>query len=146
MPTVTEKTWPKLPITPETLTRMRQWGEADPRIKNIMPAYLDLWAEAKYRFGAPSDGWGNLLLDDDQLADPVRLEIEAWCAARQFIEADDQLTFEMRGCSHFEHAKTMFLAFQAAQLCCGGVPHVVIRRVLELAIKALPDDPRQQAV
>lgn len=146
MAVVTEKCWPKVPITADVLDCLRQWGEADWRIKNVMPAYLDLCEKAKYRFGAPSDGWGNILLDADQLADPVRLEIEAWCAARQFIEADDQHTFELRGCAHYEHARTMFLAFQAAQLCCSGAPHAMIRRVLELAIEALPSSAPEETL
>jgi len=129
-----------LPITTENLSRMRQWGKADERFKPVMQAYLDMWARAKYRPGAPSDGFGNIMLGDDQLADPVRLEMEAWIAAREFFKADEKVVFEVMGCSHDSHARTMFLALHAAQLCCGGVPSSLIRQVLELTIEALPED------
>jgi hypothetical protein len=115
-------------------------GRKRPAARNIKRAYVDMAkAEKGYRPGPPSDGLGNILLDGDALADPVRLEIEAWQAAKTFCEAEEKMLFEVRGRANGTHAATMYLALQAAQLCCSSVTaRPTIRQLLELAIAALP--------
>lgn len=125
------------PITRENLLAMRRGLGSSYPITLVKDAYLKMAAMAKYRPEAPSDGWGHIMLDDDQLNDPVRLEMEAWLAARKWYEDDYRHEFIISGCSDARLAKTMYLALQAAQLCCSG-PNPCIKPILEMAIKALP--------
>jgi hypothetical protein len=133
----------KLPVNQQNLEGMRVWGENERKgwAADIERAYLSM-ATAKrgrYRPQASSDGCGTIMLDDEDLSDPVRLEMEAWQAAREFYEADKEMLFQVHGCTDYRFAATMYLALQAAQLCCGGIDALPqVRKILELAIKALP--------
>ena len=123
-------------ISRENLTLMRRMGVADERLNSIKDAYLRM--EGFYRPEAPSDGFGHIELSPDELADPVRLEMEAWLAARKWYEADERTEFVNTGCADYYNATAVYLILQAAQLCCDGA-NPNIRRVLELAIEALPE-------
>jgi hypothetical protein len=123
-------------------TTMRRWFSKLPEhwAPAIKDAYITMATAKKgYRPNAPSDGHGNIQLDAEALADPVRLEMEGWRAARSFYEADDNEVFEIHGCADGRLAVTMYFALEAAQRCCGGVSNGAIRTILELAIAALPE-------
>lgn len=126
-------------VSEENLARMRRhFANLRPHwVDDVQAAYVRM-ARAAYRPQAPSDGFGHILLDEEQLADPVRLEIESWEAARAFFEADARLSFVVSGCTDGRLAATMYLALEAAQMCCGGTSGGNLRKVLELAIDALP--------
>jgi hypothetical protein len=47
------------------------------RLERYRDAYLAMAKEAKYRPQAPSDGCGSVLLTQEQIDDPRRLEAEA---------------------------------------------------------------------
>jgi hypothetical protein len=135
----------KMPkISADNLERMRKMGDADDRCVIIKDAYLRMVSHAKYRPEAPSDGWGHILLSQEQVADTIRLEMEAWLASLRWHHEDEQLSFSVTGCPDYRCTATMYFALQAAQLCCSG-PNPCIRRVLELALEALPDGDEQQA-
>jgi hypothetical protein len=137
-----EQTMMRLPVNTENLWAMRRWTNANPKgwFNDVRDAYLAMVAaKPSYRPEAPSDGFGQIDLDDDQLEDPVRLEMEAIWAARQFYDDDEKMIFETNGCTDGRLAATMYLALQAAQRCCGGISGGRIRKILELALAALPD-------
>jgi hypothetical protein len=120
---------------------MRRWGQSDPKhwAPDIKDAYIKMATAKAYRPEAPSDGFGNIELSNEDLADPIRLEMEGWWAAATFYKADEELRFVIHGCTDGRLAATMYLALQAAQLCCGGLSQGRIRTILELAIAALPE-------
>lgn len=128
-------------INRENLHTMRTW-DTDPRIAAVKQAYLDMVSKARYRPEAPNDGFGHIMLNNDSLDDPVRLEMEAMLAGRRFYEDDERVKFTLHGCCDFRLAATMYLALQAAQLCCSG-PHPSLRTILELALKALPPEAQR---
>jgi hypothetical protein len=129
-----------LTISQENLDRLRDMHEhASFWFHDVVKAYIA--HQRVYRPEAPSDGGGHPLLDDNQLADPIRLEIEAHVAARKFYDQDQDAEFTLHGCTHGEYGATMYLALQAAQLCCGGVERLhAIHTMLRMAIEALPPD------
>lgn len=129
----------KMPaINRANLAAMRQWSVNDDRIRLIRDAYLRM--ATAYRPGAPSDGFGQVLLDDNERTDPVRLEMEAWFEAARWYDDDERMEFTVHGCPDYRNIVAMWLALQAAQVCCGGSHFRIIRRLLELAIEALPPE------
>lgn len=104
--------------------------------KAVEAAYLKM--AGVYRPEAPSDGFGYIQLEPEEMKDPERLQREAQAAAEKFVRADQSYLFEVKGCPDGRLVATMYLALQAAQMCCGGPGK--IRKVLELAIAALPPE------
>lgn len=128
------------PVNRQNLQHMRKWGDADERIRAVKDAYLRM--AHFYRPEAPSDGFGNIQLDDDGRADPVRLEMEGWLAGLKWRDADDRMDFSVQGCADFRNVPAMYLMLQAAQLCCSG-PEPAIRKLLQMAIEALPKEEKK---
>lgn len=104
--------------------------------KAVEDAYLEM--AAHYRPNAPSDGFGHIQLEPEELKDQARLKREAKEAAEQFARSDQNYLFQVHGCPDGRLVATMYLALQAAQMCCGGPGK--IRKVLELALAALPPE------
>jgi hypothetical protein len=60
------------------LNRRLNWnGIEGPKLTRFKEAYLGMARRARYRPGAPGDGCGNIVLSDEDLRDPVRLDEEA---------------------------------------------------------------------
>jgi hypothetical protein len=76
-------------------------------------------SEADYRPAAPSDGLGHVLLTEDEVKDPDRLEEEAWKYAKEFAAEDDSRRFNI-GCTNYSTNKATVYTIEAARSLCGG--------------------------
>jgi hypothetical protein len=125
---------------PDTLARLRETYSREYSIVAIKDAYLHLAEYAYFRPEAPMDSRGGIPFEID-LNDPIRLEIEAWCAGLRFSKQQDDQLFTINGHPDYVTTTAMFYALQAAQLC-GARADRKARRALELALKALPPEPK----
>ena len=103
----------------------------------VRAAYITMAAAKIYRPLAPSDGMGAILLSKKELACPVRLEMEAQQAARQWWADDNERRHVIRGCSNGAEAGVMYLLLRAAELCCAGNARGQIKEILQLALDDL---------
>jgi hypothetical protein len=88
--------------------------------KRLYEGYLAMATKAKYRPGAPSDGFGHIVgLTKDQLKDQTRLEQEALEYAFQFRKEEDGCAFRI-GCSDFRTNRAFMWTIEAARLLAGG--------------------------
>jgi hypothetical protein len=91
---------------------------ADDKLMRYAETYL-MMARAKYRPAAPSDGFGNIQLSDDEFRDPSRLYLEAVKYAVTFCREEDGDRFYI-GCSNFSTNRAFILLIEAARLLAGG--------------------------
>jgi hypothetical protein len=91
-------------------------NERDDRYRQ---AYLAMAEEANHRPAAPNDGCGNILLELDDLRDPVRLEEEACKYALMFAREEDKRRFCI-GCSHFPTNRAFVWVIEAARQLASG--------------------------
>lgn len=107
----------------------------NPRLREqFRQAYLTMAQKARYRPEAPSDGLGNVLLDEDELADSAILADEADRFADAFAQGDQEMQHVTIGCVHFPFAKAQVYLLEAAKLCCAGhTAAPTIRQLLTLA-------------
>jgi hypothetical protein len=106
---------------------MTQW-----RFERYRAAYLEMAAQAHYRPAAPNDGCGNILLDDDELADPARLHREAQKYALRFVAQDDKMEYSI-GCPDGKGNRAFCYIIEAANALCAPEPKLAIK-LLKMAV------------
>lgn len=85
-------------------------------VTQIRDAYRRMAIIGRYRPMAPSDGFGNITVPDDELD----LEAEAAGYARQWWDDEDAAAFRI-GCCDFESRIATVFAVEAARQMCGGM-------------------------
>jgi hypothetical protein len=101
----------------------------------IKEAYLQMVSEAKYRPGAPSDGFGNIQLTEEELKDAGRLDAEAHKYAVNFIAEENGLKFHI-GISNYDTNRAFVHSIEAARnLCDGKWGAEVALRLLKMAVR-----------
>ncbi|HEX5509842.1 MAG TPA: hypothetical protein VFX37_15180 [Pseudolabrys sp.] len=111
---------------------------AEDKLLRFAQTYL-MMASCSYRPGAPSDGFGNICLAKEELADRARLYDEAAHYAARFEREEDKHSFSI-GCSNFSTNRAFILAIEAARLLGGGSGgNVFAIKLLRLAIKEIKD-------
>ena len=83
--------------------------------EQIENAYRTMATEAKYRPTAPSDGFGHIVVPDDELD----LDAEARDYALRWWSEEDDGRFDI-GSADFTTRKAMIFAVEAARLMAGG--------------------------
>jgi hypothetical protein len=96
----------------------------------IRDAYLQMADKVHFRPQAPSDGFGNVQLTDEEIADPERLAKEANAYVQRFVEQEKSLHFRI-GTGDWTNARALVYAIEAAKALCGGASSI------DLAIKLL---------
>ena len=110
------------------------------RQKRFAEAYREMWSKARYRPSAPSDGFGTIMIDDEQLEDERILADEASRYAEDFDKQDDTYEFKILGCTNGEYNRLIVYFLNAAQLCCGGTDTLpFIKKLAELSIKEIEE-------
>lgn len=100
-------------------------------------AYRDMAARARYRPCAPSDGFGHITVPAAELD----LDAECEAYARGWHAEESALQFVI-GCCNFATRPATVYAIEAARNLCGGSGgNAVARRLLQMAIDALDEDP-----
>ncbi len=103
-----------------------------PRIKE---AYLQMVSEAKYRPNAPSDGFGNIQLSEEELKNAERLDDEAHQYASNFIAEENGTKFHI-GISNYKTNQAFVYSIEAARnLCSGKWGAEVALRLLKMAVR-----------
>jgi hypothetical protein len=104
----------------------------------IVRGYVRMAQKTRHRPAAPSDGWGTVLLDDEEVANPAILRAEAESYAAAFCHADHATLHEVHGCANGGFAVLKMACLEAATLCnAGSTEKPIIRRLLEFALKEL---------
>jgi hypothetical protein len=96
----------------------------------IENAYHEMVKTARYRPGAPDDGFGNLI---DEKAPITQDEIEGY--AGRWWKQEDDCTFWVGCCNFSTRAATMF-AIEAAHNMCGAADRTALR-LLKMAVREL---------
>jgi hypothetical protein len=91
----------------------------DPRLERFRRAYLLMASEAKYRPQAPSDGFGNIQLELDEVRDLERLWAEVTEYALRFSAEEDSHSFWV-GCSDYRTSRSFVWSIEAARLLASG--------------------------
>jgi len=100
----------------------------------IREAYLRMARDAKFRPAAPGDGFGTVLLSDEQAKDEARLEAEATKYATEFIEEENTRKFNI-GVSNGVTNRAFAYTIEAARLLCGmGDSALYAKKLLQFAI------------
>jgi hypothetical protein len=102
-------------------TCCKSWSReqiADDKLMRYAETYL-MMARTKYRPAAPGDGFGAIMLSDEQLADADRLYLEAVKYAVTFCREEDSNRFYI-GCSNFSTNRAFILSIEAARLLASG--------------------------
>jgi hypothetical protein len=85
-----------------------------------------------YRPAAPSDGFGNLAVPQEELD----LDAEAREYTQRWWEEENNGNYWIGSCNHATRPATIY-AVEAARLMCGVADNEVVLRVLRLAISEL---------
>jgi len=99
--------------------------------RQIADVYARMAREVRYRPAAPSDGFGNITVPEDEL--DLGREQESYIAS--WWRQEDVRRYAV-GCPAFPMRKVMILAIEAARACCGG-QYDLARPLLELALDEL---------
>lgn len=91
----------------------------------IADVYKRMADEARYRPGAPSDGFGNI-------TGPLDMAREQDTYATQWWADEENMTFFL-GCPSYELRKTMILCVEAARACASAQQELA-RKLIELAL------------
>src|SRR5580698_6643812 len=102
--------------------------------ERIREAYLQMAKVATYRPQAPSDGMGNIELDDEELQDQKRLEDEETKYADNFIKTEDAGGDFNIGITDFKTNRGVVYAIEAAKALCGA-NRPLARKLLEMALE-----------
>lgn len=97
---------------------------SDARLDRYRDAYLAM--AHFYRPQAPGDGFGNVTLSGDEIADPARLQREAIDYAIGFNVEEDTHSFWV-GCSDFETNKAFVWTIEAARCLASGANDEAIK-------------------
>jgi len=100
--------------------------------QKIAEAYFAMATTAKYRPEAPSDGLGNIQLDDDELAEEGRLNQEASNYAIRFMKEEKTRDFFV-GVSSFGTKQAFVWTLEAAR-SLAAVENAVALRLLKMAV------------
>jgi len=101
---------------------------------SIRDAYLQMTKKAKYRPGAPNDGFGGLRLTESELKDSERLANEANDYATRFIAEENAGRF-LIGISNLTTNRAFVYAIEASRLLCqdsSGQAYAL--KLLEMAV------------
>lgn len=85
----------------------------------LVEAYLEMAKTAKFRPEAPSDGFGNIMLEPEELEDGDILAAEAERYAKRLIQQENQSKIAIIGCTNGSYNKLFVYLLNAAQMCCG---------------------------
>lgn len=83
--------------------------------EQIVQTYAQMADEARYRPGAPSDGFGHIVTGDDWLD----AQKEALGYAKAWWKEEDAGAYQV-GCPSFENRPALILAIEAARLIAAG--------------------------
>ena len=109
----------------------------DEKIMRFVEAYLMMAVRARYRPGAPSDGFGHIQLSEDEFKDETRLLREAVKYAVDFDKEEDKDVFHI-GCSDFRTNRAFLLSIEAARLLASGLGSESFAiKVLQMAIEEI---------
>ena len=106
--------------TPET------WKES--KYNRFCDAYLEMAYKANYRPAAPGDGFGNIALTAEQVAERPRLELEALEYVRDFVKEEDEHVFNI-GCSNYKTNRAFVWVIEAARELAGGADETALNRM-----------------
>ena len=101
-------------------------------------AYLEMARVARYRPQAPEDGFGNVLLSQEQCKDPDRLERETLDYVKRFVAEEDERMFRI-GCTNFATNRAFIWVLEAARSLCGGADDLALQ-LLEMAVQEIRDE------
>lgn len=110
------------------------------RFERYRTAYHAMWQKARYRPAGPSDGMGSLLLNDDELRDPLRLESEARKFAADFVQQDDEREY-LLGCPDGRGNRAFCYTIEAARALCSPDPDLaedLLKMALDEIAKEYP--------
>jgi hypothetical protein len=99
----------------------------------IGDAYERMAVEARYRPAAPSDGFGNITVPQEELD----LEQERWSYAERWWDEEDNFDFFVGCCNGATRPATIFAVEAARNLCCGTPGDTVALRLLRMAVQEL---------
>lgn len=109
----------------------------------IREAYFQMGEKAKYRPQAPSDGFGNIQLTEEEIADPKRLAEEASAYADRFITEEHTREFAI-GLSNYRTNRAFVYTIEAARiLCCGLGGEAYAIKLLEMAVEDVKNAIRE---
>ena len=98
-------------------------------------AYQIMTKKVKYRPEAPSDGVGNIELNEDEINDDGILIEEALRYASKLKQEDDEAKFTLYGCTNWEYNRLFVYLLNASQLCCSNSEALLfIKRLLSAAL------------
>jgi hypothetical protein len=102
---------------------------------SIREAYLQMTKKAKYRPGAPSDGFGGIRLGESELKDSERLADEAYDYATRFIAEENTGQFSI-GKSNLMTNRAFVYTIEACRLLCDRTRsgHSYALKLLEMAV------------
>jgi hypothetical protein len=99
----------------------------------IENAYREMADKARYRPTAPSDGFGNIIVPDEEL----NLDAEAKEYAEFWWKEENGCVFNI-GCCSFDTRPATIYAIEAARLMCGGsATNRPALLLLKMAVKQL---------
>jgi hypothetical protein len=104
-------------------------------------AYVEMANEANYRPAAPSDGFGHIMLTDEQLDDQNIFDKEAEAYAEAFNK--ENLDFHI-GCCSLCHLRALVYMIEAARTLCGG-KEALTQKLLRMAAKEIRMSDKRNA-
>jgi hypothetical protein len=126
---------------PRKDTQVTEW-----RFERYRDAYLKMARETKYRPGAPSDGWGNILLSREELADSTRLQREAEEYGIDFVKQDDAMVYPM-GCPNGAVNQAFFYTIEAARLLCSDYEgNRLAKKLLKMALGQITEAEKDRQI
>jgi hypothetical protein len=115
----------------------KRWKEmSETSSDRIAEAYVEMAKRVKYRPQAPGDGFGEVSLSEEELADEDRLLNESYAFADRFIREEETRAFWI-GCSDFRTKRAFVYTIEAARMLATG--SIGITRALKLLSMALKD-------
>lgn len=104
-------------------------------------AYLMMARVARYRPEAPGNGFGDVTLSKEQIADVLRLKMEAASYAKQFISGAEMSYFV--GVPNYETNRALVFVIEAARCLC-GVQDDVAAKLLKMALAEIKPVKRKR--
>jgi hypothetical protein len=101
--------------------------------RQISSAYCAMAREAKYRPAAPSDGFGNIAVPEEELN--INKEVSDY--TKSWWQQEDDCKFWI-GCCDFRTRPATIYAVEAARQMCGGLSgNKTALKLLRMAVKEL---------
>lgn len=105
--------------------------------ERVKDAYFSMAKKARYRPAAPGNGFGDVNLSDEQLADKGILDKEAEEYAIEFQKEEDSWKFNI-GLSNFRTNRAFVYTIEAARALAGASDKLA-RELLVMAISDIDD-------